>query len=124
MCAQTSRIDSQAIASGDYKTDYQERLMETPTYRVTQFRVSAGQESPWHFHTFVSDLFYVVEGSLQLLLSSPSETIDLQPGQSCQIACGRPHRFRSISDDGASYLLIQGVGAFDFVGLPQDYRST
>lgn len=117
MSTQASRNDSPSIAPGDYRTDFQKRLMETPTFRATEFRVSAGQESPWHFHTAISDLFYVIEGSLQLLLANPSESMDLQPGQSYQVACGRPHRFRAISAEGARYLLIQGVGKFDFVAL-------
>lgn len=109
------RVDSQMGAPGQYKTDHKKRLVETPTFRITEFQASAGQESPWHFHTQISDLFYVVDGRMEILLESPSEAIELGAGQCYQVAAGRTHRFRVTGSDKASYLLIQGVGEFDFI---------
>ncbi|ALM83487.1 cupin domain-containing protein [Bordetella sp. N] len=115
-----TNAERHAADPGSYATEYKKRLVETPTYRVTEFRVSVGQESPWHFHTSVSDLFYVLTGRLQILLADPAESIELQSGQSYQIACKRVHRFQAVDQEGASYLLIQGVGAFDFVKVKDE----
>lgn len=112
--------EAQPKALDQYETEYKKRLLETPNSRVTEFRVSPGQESPWHYHTSISDLFYVLDGCLQLSLEQPAETFELSAGQCYQIAVGRPHRFRATGSAITHYLLIQGVGKFDFVTMRQD----
>lgn len=109
------RADSEAAAPGQYKTDHKKRLVETPTFRVTEFQASAGQESPWHFHTQISDLFYVVDGRMEVMLERPREVIELASGQCYQVAAGRTHKFRVVGHERVSYLLVQGVGEFDFI---------
>jgi quercetin dioxygenase-like cupin family protein len=116
------RADPQAVAHGQYKTDHKKRLVETPTFRATEFQASAGQESPWHFHTQISDLFYVVDGRMEVLLADPGETIELGPGQCHQVAAGRTHKFRVVGNDKVSYLLIQGIGEFDFIPAEIDEK--
>jgi len=101
--------------SPQYATDYRKRWMETADCCVTEFRVSPGQQSPWHFHTATSDLFYVLRGRLDILLAEPDETVQLHAGQSYQVPSGRVHQFVAGQAAGASYLLIQGVGTPDFV---------
>ncbi|GJG94314.1 cupin domain-containing protein [Cupriavidus pauculus] len=103
------------IASVKYEADFRKRLVETDEYRMTEFRVSPGQQSPWHFHTTTSDIFYVLAGHLNVLLADPNEVVHLGAGQSLQIPCGRVHKFEAGETEGASYLLIQGVGQPDFV---------
>jgi quercetin dioxygenase-like cupin family protein len=107
--------DAQAVSPSQYKTDHKKRLVETPTFRVTEFQASAGQESPWHFHTHISDLFYVVDGRLEVLLASPGEVIALEAGQCYQVPAGRTHKFRVVGERKVSYVLVQGVGEFDFI---------
>jgi mannose-6-phosphate isomerase-like protein (cupin superfamily) len=107
--------DADAAAPGQYKTDHKKRLVETATFRVTEFQASAGQESPWHFHTRISDLFYVVDGRMEILLEGPREVVALGAGQCYQVAAGRTHKFRVVGNEKVSYLLVQGVGEFDFI---------
>lgn len=111
----SSKIRTEATAPGQYKTDHKNRLVETSTFRITEFRASAGQESPWHFHTQISDLFYVVDGRMDVLLANPNEVVELDLGQCYQVAAGRTHKFRVVGNEQVSNLLIQGVGEFDFV---------
>ncbi|BAO94038.1 cupin domain-containing protein [Caballeronia insecticola] len=122
MKSSENRVESDAVAPGQYKTDHKKRLVETPTFRVTEFQASAGQESPWHFHTQISDLFYVVDGRMEVLLASPSELVELGSGQCYQVAAGRTHKFRVIGSEKVSYLLVQGVGEFDFIPVKVDEK--
>lgn len=44
----------------------------------------------------------------------PDEESKLLPGRHCQIKAGRIHQLENLGDDEASYLLVQGVGKYDF----------
>ncbi|MCA0324687.1 MAG: cupin domain-containing protein [Proteobacteria bacterium] len=115
MSSQTAGQAADANTSTKYQTDARKRLAETENYCITEFTVSPGQQSPWHFHTSTSDLFYVLSGRLDLLLAEPTEVVALHAGQSHQIPCGRVHKFKAGEPGGARYMLIQGVGKPDFV---------
>lgn len=114
-----------APAQVKYKTDFRQRVAETADYCITEYKVSPGQQSPWHSHTVTTDLFYVLSGRLDIWLAEPAEVIALRAGQSVQVASGRIHRFTAGEGEGdstgAHYLLIQGVGKPDFI--PADGRE-
>lgn len=108
-----------APAQVKYKTDFRQRVAETTDYCITEYKVSPGQQCPWHSHTATADLFYVLSGRLDIWLAEPAEVIALRAGQSLQVASGRVHRFTAGEGEGdsagAHYLLIQGVGKPDFI---------
>lgn len=115
MPSQTSSPTARAATPHRYTTDFRQRLAETPDYCITEYKVSPGQQSPWHAHTATSDLFYVLSGRLDIWLTEPAQVVALDAGQSLQVACGRVHRFTAGEKTGAHYLLIQGVGKPDFI---------
>jgi len=72
---------------------------------------------PWHYHNHVSDTFYVIEGRLRLFLQNPKQEVQLGPGESFAVATGRPHLVTNAGDQAMTILVLQGVGAYDFVPL-------
>lgn len=103
-----------------YTTDFRQRVADTDDYCITEYKVSPGQQSPWHSHSATSDVFYVLHGRLDIWLAGPDEVVPLHAGQSLHIASGRVHRFTAGeavdgAAGGAHYLLIQGVGKLDFI---------
>ncbi len=74
------------------------------------------EETAWHHHSEVTDNIFGLTGAITIHLKRPEETIDIQPGSRCEILPGRQHKVCNTSlDQGASYLLIQGVGRYDFL---------
>ena len=88
-------------------------------FRITELEISPVQSVPWHFHNHISDTFYVLEGEINLNLRNPKETIRLQPGCSFKVAEQRPHTVINGGDVNATFLVLQGIGEYDNVALPQ-----
>jgi mannose-6-phosphate isomerase-like protein (cupin superfamily) len=93
---------------------------ENVLVRVMSLETAAATE--WHFHTEVRDFFVCLQGMIQVESRAPEEQTLLLPGQRAEVPPGRVHRVRNVAVDRAEYLLIQGVGVYDFCkeGLPGD----
>jgi hypothetical protein len=59
----------------------------------------------------------VVEGSIRIFLQDPKEKVEPTPGQSFAVPPKRPHLVTNAGDNSAVFLVLQGVGEYDFVPL-------
>ena len=89
-------------------------IVQTADVRVRQMFLDVGAVVPWHFHTRVVDTMYCLQGEMKVELRDPQELRLLRAGDGCEIDVGRPHRISVVGDEDVSYLLIQGVGQYDF----------
>ena len=80
-------------------------------------QLSPTQKVPWHYHNHVQDTFYVIEGRVTLYLRDPKETVVLGPGDTYCVRPGRPHLVTNGGDTSATFLVLQGIGEYDFVPL-------
>jgi mannose-6-phosphate isomerase-like protein (cupin superfamily) len=97
----------------EYKAEHAAR----PGFRITELRIAPTQKVPWHFHTNVRDTFYVIEGKLRLFLREPKEEVRLGPGDSYAVQPGRAHLVTNGGAQSATFLVLQGIGEYDFVLL-------
>ena len=104
-------------ASHLYEVERRARHCEREGFRITELQLSATQSVPWHTHTNVSDTFYVLAGEMRLFLQNPKEAIALTPGQSYAVAPGRPHLVTNAGAGSMTFLVLQGVGEYDYVPL-------
>jgi mannose-6-phosphate isomerase-like protein (cupin superfamily) len=104
-------------ASHLYEVERRDRHAERPGFRITELQISATQQVPWHHHTAIQDTFYVLEGRVRLHLREPDEAVDLRPGGTYQVRPGRPHQVTNAGTDSATFLILQGIGAYDYVPL-------
>ncbi|GIX46115.1 MAG: hypothetical protein KatS3mg131_0326 [Candidatus Tectimicrobiota bacterium] len=88
-------------------------VAQTAELRVTVMALDAEHAIPWHFHSHVTDTFFCLAG--QLGLETPEGMVVLQPGDSLAIPPGRPHRVTNQGAGRCRFLLVQGVGPYDFV---------
>lgn len=102
-------------ASHLYEVERRARHCERPGFRIQEIQLSATQTVPWHTHSNVSDTFYVLEGAMRLYVQNPKEAIDLKPGQIYQVAPGRPHLVTNAGTGSLTFLVLQGVGEYDYV---------
>ena len=104
--------------SGGYEVERRSRYAERPGFRINELQISPTQCVPWHVHTRISDTFYVLEGIIEIALHDPDGTVRLMPGETFSVEPGRPHRVSNGGETSATFLVLQGIGEYDYVPLP------
>jgi len=90
---------------------------ERPGFRISELQISPTQKVPWHYHNNVQDTFYVLDGHIRLFLQQPKQEVKLGPGETYSVAAGRPHLVTNGGDRSATFLVLQGIGEYDYVPL-------
>ena len=109
--------DASHLYEVERRVEYAARL----GFRIRELQISARQTVPWHYHSHIQDTFYVIEGHLRLFLREPKEEVALAPGDTYSVAPRRPHLVTNGGDASATFLVLQGIGEYDFVPLtPND----
>ena len=111
-------MESYSDASGLYAVERRARHAEREGFRISELQISPTQIVPWHYHNNIRDTFYVLAGHIRLHLQDPKESADLGPGETYTVEAGRPHLVRNIGDNSATFLILQGIGEYDYVPLP------
>jgi quercetin dioxygenase-like cupin family protein len=88
-----------------------------PGFRIAELQISPTQKVPWHYHNNVHDTFYVLEGTIRIFLQQPKEEVRLSRGQTFSVPPKRPHLVTNAGDTSAVFLVLQGIGEYDFVPL-------
>jgi quercetin dioxygenase-like cupin family protein len=102
-------------ASPHYSITGREAIIETPEVRVTLMTLGPGEATPWHLHSEVTDTAFRLDGDVEVQAREPEEKIRLAPGVPCRLEPGRPHRVANVGVCPCRFLLVQGVGAYDFL---------
>lgn len=100
-----------------YEVERRARHAERPGFRISELQISPSQRVPWHYHTDIQDTFYVLQGRLRLFLRDPNEEVRLGPGETYSVRPGRPHLVTNAGDTSATFLVLQGIGEYDYVLL-------
>jgi len=104
-------------ASSQYEVERRARYGERPGFRISELQISPTQKVPWHLHNNVDDTFYLVAGKIRLFLREPDDDIRLAAGDSYRVKAGRPHLVTNDGDTSATFLVLQGIGEYDYVPL-------
>jgi quercetin dioxygenase-like cupin family protein len=100
-----------------YEVERRAEHAARPGFRITELQISSTQKVPWHMHSKVQDTFYVIDGHLRLFLREPKEEIRLGPGETYSVKPRRPHLVTNGGEHSATFLVLQGIGEYDFVLL-------
>jgi mannose-6-phosphate isomerase-like protein (cupin superfamily) len=104
-------------ASHLYEVERRAEHAARPGFRITELQLSPTQKVPWHTHSNISDTFYVLEGEMKLFLQEPKEEVNLKPGEVYVVRPRRPHLVTNGDTKALTFLVLQGVGEYDFVPL-------
>src|SRR3954470_12553583 len=104
-------------ASGLYEVERRARHAERPGFRVSELQISPAQQVPWHLHTKINDTFYVLDGAIRIFVREPKEEVRLNVGETYTVGAGRPHLVVNGGELSATFLILQGVGEYDYVPL-------
>lgn len=104
-----------AISAGNYKIKQRETLAEVPGLRVRLLSLLKGQSVPWHFHSTITDTFFCMRGPMRVLTREPDLSHTLYAGDTLAVSPGTPHCVEGVSSAGCQFMIIQGVGKYDYV---------
>ena len=104
-------------ASHLYPVERRARHAERPGFRINELQISPTQQVPWHFHSHIRDTFYVLDGSIRIFMREPKEEVRLNTGETYTVAPRRPHLVVNGGEVSATFLILQGVGEYDYVPL-------
>lgn len=104
-------------ASSVYKVERRTYHAQRPGFRISELQISPTQQVPWHLHNNIQDTFYIIEGRIMVSLREPDEEVRLGPGETYSVRAGRPHRVTNDGDGSATFLVLQGIGQYDYVPL-------
>lgn len=110
-------MESLKDASHLYEVERRTHHAERPGFRVNELQISPTQKVPWHYHSNIQDTFYVLEGQIRIFLRDPRKEIRLSPGDTYSVKAGRPHLVANGGDCSATFLVLQGIGEYDYVPL-------
>ena len=110
-------MESFSDASELYPVERRARHAERDGFRISELQISPTQVVPWHCHTNIDDTFYVIAGRIRLHLKDPPESIELGPSETYKVPAGRPHLVRNVGNSSATFLVLQGIGEYDYVPL-------
>ena len=88
--------------------------IDTGTVRVAEFRLARGACGDVHLHSAVAEFCVCLEGELVVSRYGCAPQT-LKPGEYVEIPAGVTHRLSGAQECESRYLVIQGVGAYDYV---------
>jgi quercetin dioxygenase-like cupin family protein len=91
-----------------------EDIIRTGEVLVREMELSDGSATEWHSHSRVHDYFVCLEGKVKVETRNPDSAIVLEPGQRYTVPTGQVHRVVNLDGRISKYLLVQGVGKYDF----------
>ena len=89
-------------------------IIQTANVSVRELMLEPFEQAPWHYHSQITDHMYCLAGAIAVQCRDPEDNYSLQPGHRCTIPVGRVHRVVNESAQPAVYLLVQGIGNYDF----------
>ena len=101
-----------------YEVERSARHAERPGFRINELQIGTSQEVPWHYHSRVRDTFYVLEGCIRVQMRHPDFEVQLGPGETTVADVRRPHRVTNAGTGSATFLVLQGMGEYDFIPVP------
>jgi quercetin dioxygenase-like cupin family protein len=104
-----------AYQAPGYTVKSVEMIADGTDVRVRLFTLAPGDIIPWHYHSQCSDQYFVLEGTLTVETRHPEAQRALEAGAGHRLEPGTPHRIRNRSEHDCRFLLVQGVGVFDWV---------
>lgn len=104
--------------SASYPLEGREPIAEASGLRVQVLTIGPGQCVPWHRHTRITDTFFCLAGPMVIETREPEGTLHLRCGEHARVPPGQPHRVTAESDGRCRFVIVQGVGEYDY--LPED----
>lgn len=104
-----------AAQKANYRVKNIEPVMTGSDVQARLFTLAPGETIPWHFHRTAADHYFILEGALTVVTREPEETQTIGTGNDYRIVPGKAHLIANRSASDCRFLLLQGVGKYDWV---------
>ncbi len=99
----------------NYRVKSIEPIMKGSDVQARLFTLAPGDTIPWHFHQMSADHYFILEGALTIKTRNPKKTRTIVVGSDYRIVPGTAHLITNRSVADCRFLLLQGVGKYDWV---------
>lgn len=82
---------------------------------VREYTLDPGESIPWHHHTDVADHYYGLESKVLVETRNPSARHEIGTGDAATVTPPTAHHVSNPGPNTCRFLLVQGVGEYDFV---------
>ena len=106
-----------------YTIRRKETVAQTNGLQVSEMTLGPGDEVPWHSHSTITDTTYCLHGEIEVSFLGGGGPVRLAPGESVRVEPERIHRVRNVGAGEARFLLVQGIGSYDFVPADTKVRA-
>lgn len=79
------------------------------------FTLAPGEVIPWHRHSESTDHYFVLHGTLTINTRKPDDEHMFEIGGRYKIKPGTAHLISNLGATDCLFLLLQGVGKYDFI---------
>ena len=110
-----NRTPSHGAKSSNYKVKHIEPVAIGSDVQARIFTLAPRETIPWHFHRQSTDHYFVLEGALTIATREPEEKVRMVSiGGTYKITPGTEHLIANRSTADCRFLLVQGVGTYDW----------
>jgi mannose-6-phosphate isomerase-like protein (cupin superfamily) len=92
----------------------EEVILKTENARVRIIELGPNEIASMHSHNEVTDNMFCLSGKMSVRMKDPDQQTVLLPGERCTVSQGRVHQVVNEQSTISTYLLVQGVGRYDF----------
>ena len=90
-------------------------VVRTDSVLVREMVLEMDASTEWHHHSEVADYFVCLTGVVRVETQTLDTIFTLHPGQTAEVKPLQVHRVVNIHDGRSEYLLVQGIGKYDFI---------
>ncbi len=109
------RASGGSSRKSSYSVKHVETIANGTDVRVRLFTLAPGEIIPWHYHSQSIDHYFVLEGTLTVRTRNPDRLSVIKTGASHRLTPQTIHQISNQSERDCRFLLVQGVGALDWV---------
>ena len=108
-------MPAQAAPKANYSVKNIEVVAKGVDVQVRVFTLAPGEVIPWHRHSESTDHYFVLRGALTINTRKPDAERILDIGGRYKITPGAEHLISNRGAVDCQFLLVQGVGGYDFI---------
>jgi quercetin dioxygenase-like cupin family protein len=103
-----------SVEMPNYQVKNVEPIVASDDIQARVFALAHGDVIPWHYHSESTDHYFVLQGTLTIETRGPDHRRVLISGERYKILPGTAHCISNESAADCQFLLIQGVGKYDW----------